>query len=199
MGFFADDILCEEEIEDLLANSIFNQQEIELLYERFKMLDRQSNGYLTYNDLLFIPEFCANPFNNRILNAIERTTGYETLTFPFFLEVMGIFSPKSNVHGRIKFIFRVFDFNEDGKLCYEVLNKIYEILMGIDYRSDRENDEVNELLTYYDYNNKGYMDYNDFVNFYTDHNLDKMLLVNFECQTGPKNPIFPFFNNNNNS
>ena len=197
MGIFTDDMLCEEEIEDLLTSSVFNQQEIEHLYERFKMLDRQSNGYLTYNNLLYIPEFCANPFNNRILSAIERTIGFETLTFPFFLEIMGIFSPKSNVHGRIKFMFRVFDFNEDGRLCFEVLNKIFEIIMGIERRYDRNNEEVEELLKFYDISKKGYMDYGDFVNFYTDHNLDKMLLVNFECKTGPKNPIFPFFGGGN--
>lgn len=192
MGIFTDDMLCEDEIEDLLTSTVFNQQEIELLYERFKMLDRQSNGYLTYSDLLYIPEFCANPFNNRILSALERTIGYETLTFPFFLEIMGIFSPKSNVHGRIRFIFRVFDYNEDGMLCFNVLRKIYETLMGIEYHTSSGEEEVIELLSFYDLAKKGYMDYNDFVNFYTDHNLDKMLLVNFESFSKQKNPIFPF-------
>lgn len=195
MGIYADDMLCEEEIEDLLNSTVFTQQEIELLYERFKMLDRQSNGYLTYNDLLYIPEFCANPFNNRILSAMERTIGYENLTFPFFLEIMGIFSPKANVHERIRLLFKVFDFNEDGRLCFEVLSKIYELLMGENHQPERGKEEVEELLLYYDKSKKGYMDYSDFVNFYTDHNMDKMLLINFECQSRPKNPIFPFFGN----
>ena len=94
-------------------------------------------------------------------------------------------------------MFRVFDFNEDGRLCFEVLNKIFEIIMGIERRYDRNNEEVEELLKFYDISKKGYMDYGDFVNFYTDHNLYKMLLVNFECKTGPKNPIFPFFGGGN--
>jgi len=46
MPFWTDDILYEEEIEDLLNSTVFNQQELEYLYERFKMLNRQSNGYL---------------------------------------------------------------------------------------------------------------------------------------------------------
>lgn len=193
MGIFSDSMLCEEEIEDLMNSTIFNQKELELLYERFKMLDRQANGYLTYSDIMLIPEFCANPFNNRIINAMEKVIEYENMTFPFFLEIMSIFSPKSNIHLRMKFVFGVFDLNEDGRLCSAVLSKIYEILHGNDFSREACAREVNELLLFYDRKHKEFLDYNDFVNFYLDSNLDRMFVIDFDKDLIEKKPIFPFF------
>lgn len=193
MGFFTDNMLCEEEIEDLMNSTNFNQKELELLYERFKMLDRQNNGYLTYSDIMFIPEFCANPFNNRIICAMEKTIEYESMTFPFFLEIMSIFSPKSSIHQRIRFLFNVFDLNEDGRLCAAVLSKIYEMLYGNDAVRGTCAKEVGELLRTYDRKHKGYLNYNDFVNFYLDNNLDRMFLIDFGKDLIKKKPIFPFF------
>jgi Ca2+-binding EF-hand superfamily protein len=163
MGSTTSSMLCEEELEELKSTTVFDYREIEHLYERFQYLDRQSNGYLTYNELNSIPEFQYNPFGSLIGKSIERMTDYENMTFPHFLSFLEIFNKRSDRRQRIRYLFDVFDLNGDGRLCRNVLVRIGNIMGhgGVEREAD-------ELLERYDETGKGYIDLSDFSRFYCD-------------------------------
>lgn len=175
MGAFSSTMLCEEEIEELKNTTVFDYREIEHLYERFQLLDKESHGYITYNDLNNVPEFHSNPFSHLIMKNIEKRTDYEMMTFPHFLEFLGIFSEKSNKKNRIRYLFDIFDLNGDGRLCRNVLLRIYRI-MG----QQGGEKEAEHILNIYDEGGKGYMDILDFTKFYnSDPSIEQSMLIDF--------------------
>lgn len=180
MGFLNSRMLCEEEIEDLLEATVFTSHEIELLYERFKILDRGNRGYVTFNDLIMLPEFHSNPLSGLILNAIEEKHKYENMTFFYFLEFLQIFNKKSEKKDRIKFMFKVIDINKDGKICNKILTKLFNILYGDNVDEIETSVEVKRVLNAYDQGNKGYISFKDFVRFYnTEKEIDDVLIISF--------------------
>lgn len=177
-------MLCEEELEELEEITIFTQQEIKFLFERFRLLDRSNKGFITFNDLMMLPEFHSNPFSGIILTAIEETIKYENMTFPYFLEILQIFHKKTEKKERIRFLFKAFDLNKDGKLCSKVLERLYKILYGEHFDEIDMVYEIKKVLNLFDQGNKGYMNYKDFYRFYNmDSSIDEILKIEFDKES----------------
>ncbi|KAM0687583.1 Calcineurin subunit B type 1 [Conglomerata obtusa] len=180
MGFLSSRLLYEEELEELEETTCFTQQEIKILYERFKMLDRNNIGYITFNELMMLPEFHSNPLSGIMLNAIEDTLKYENMSFPYFLDILQIFSKKSDKKERIKFLFKAYDLNKDGKICENVLGKLYKTINGENCDDILMAVEVKRVLNAYDHGNKGHLSYKDFCRFYnSDLTIDETLIIEF--------------------
>lgn len=174
-------MLYEEELEELEETTCFTQKEIKILFERFNMLDRNNNGYITFNELMLLPEFHSNPLGGIILNGLEETLNYENMTFPFFLDVLQIFSKKTDKKERIRFVFRALDLNHDGRICANVLVRLYKTINGENCDDVRMFVEVKRVLNMYDQGNKGYMSYKDFCRFYNiDPTIDDILTIEFD-------------------
>lgn len=173
-------MLCEEEIDDLLESTVFTYHEIELLYERFKILDRGNRGYITFNDLIMLPEFHSNPLSGLILNAIEEKHRYENMTFLYFLEFLQIFNKKTEKRERIRFMFKVIDINKDGKICVKILKRLFQILYGEQADEVECDVQVRRVLNAYDQGNKGFIGFKDFVRFYNaEKEIDDILIISF--------------------
>ncbi|TBU12208.1 hypothetical protein CWI38_0671p0020, partial [Hamiltosporidium tvaerminnensis] len=197
MGILNSRVLCEEEIEDLLATTVFTKQEINILFQRFRMLNRSQQNYITFNELMLIPEFHSNPLSGLILSAIENYIQYENMTFAYFLDFMQLFSHKTDKKERIKFIFSAFDINKDKKICKDVLLNIYTLMNGnSNICIEQAEASVYRVLSLYDRGNKGYLSYKDFIRFYTsDPSLDKAMVIDFsrEIERYPKFGFRQFF------
>ena len=61
--------LQQEEIIIIEDETGFTKPQIERLYSRFSILDKQGRGYLTREDFLRIPELAINPLGDRIVHA----------------------------------------------------------------------------------------------------------------------------------
>ncbi|EQB60909.1 ca2+-binding protein (ef-hand superfamily) [Vairimorpha apis BRL 01] len=174
MGNVNSTFLSEEELKDFKKSTIFSYAEIENLYERFCYLDKLHQGYLTYNELNNIPEFEMNPFSKLICIAIEKRLDYINITFAHFLDFLSIFHEKTPKECRIKFLFSVLDLNKDERLCRSVLKRINNIM------GNNNNKEVEDILSTYDFDRKGYLDYNDFVFFYNeDDSIESKMIIDF--------------------
>ncbi|KAL0266066.1 UNVERIFIED_CONTAM: hypothetical protein PYX00_011783 [Menopon gallinae] len=162
--------LTQDEIEELTSWTTFTPREIEVLFDRFSELDIRSQGYLTFIELMRIPELHSNPLSNLIIREIEHIIDYNNISFPHFLEIMEIFSVRKDKKFRISFLFRVFDLNNDNKLCVHTLMKIGSLIDNNDFAS---------VLKIYDIDNKGYLSYKDFTRFYITQHLDEAMAIDF--------------------
>ncbi|KAG0419907.1 Calcineurin subunit B [Dictyocoela roeselum] len=189
MGGHSSSILYLEEIEDLEKATVFSHTEIENIYERFKMIDRSNSGQITLQNLLMIPEFTSNPLSYRFIHVLEQYAGDEQITFPVFLDLMQVFSPKYDREKRIKFVFKIFDVNNDGKLCKNVFLKLFKGFVPSNSQA------INEIFIYYDPECKGYLDFKDFYRFYVKNDYDKLFTLNFDSAEMRRvdNDIFSFF------
>lgn len=170
MGNMHSSTLTQDEIEDLTSWTTFTPREIEVLFDRFCELDIRSQGYLTFIELMRIPELHSNPLSNLIIREIEHMIDYNNISFPHFLEIMEIFSVRKDKKFRINFLFKVFDLNNDNKLCEHTLRKIGSLIDNSDFAS---------VLKIYDVDSKGYLSYRDFTRFYITQNIDEAMAIDF--------------------
>lgn len=162
--------LTLDEIEDLMSWSKFTPKEIEFLFDRFAELDIRSQGYLSFNELMRIPEFHSNPLSSLIIREIERMLDYDKISFPYFLEIMEIFSDKKDKKFRISFLFNVFDLNNNARLCDHVLSQIGAMINNKDFKV---------VMKTYDIENKGYLSYRDFSRFYIINKIENVMIIDF--------------------
>lgn len=175
MARVASQILTEDEIGELAENTVFDEREIEALYERFKYLDRAGCGYLTFAEFQLIPEFDGNPLSPLVLAYLERSSGYRHFNFACFLEFLSYFSEHTEKSVRIAFYFEIFDLCGSGKLTRQVLRRIYELICG-----EVDEQAVSQVLQLYDRNKKGYLSRGDFTRLYNDdESLERNSIIDF--------------------
>ncbi|RVD90581.1 EF-Hand Ca2+-binding protein [Tubulinosema ratisbonensis] len=162
--------LTNDEIEDLTTWTTFTPKEIEVIFDRFNELDIRNNGYLSFTELMRLPEFHSNPLAPLFIREIERIVDYNNISFPHFLEILEIFSVRKDAKHRILFLFKVFDLNNENRLCKHVLRKIAFMIGSTDFYS---------VLKDYDLENKGYLNYKDFTKFYYNENVDEVLAFDY--------------------
>ena len=74
-GSSRDSGLRPEEVEELCDTSGFNEDEVLLLYDRFRELDRGKKGCLLAHDLNKLPELAMNPLGARLIEVFFSKTG----------------------------------------------------------------------------------------------------------------------------
>lgn len=191
MSIWTSSLLCEEEIEELKRSTSFSVTEIELLYERFKYLDKTNSGFLTFVEFQLIPEFYSNPFCGLILNYLEQINSYEKVTFASYMEFLNIFNFKTPKDKRISFLFSCFDLDKSGKITRQNLLEINKLMIS---RSDEKvanidekqlDENVDDVLNLYDRGDKGYLSKRDFEKFYnSDLSLEENMKIDIRGFTG---------------
>ncbi|KAI5153045.1 hypothetical protein ENBRE01_3142 [Enteropsectra breve] len=172
---FGPPTLSDEELAELQESFSFEKREIEFLYERFNFLDKSRFGYLNYGDLMRIPEFGSNPFSRMIVQHIEKGNENTKIDFVIFLDFLELFSARTAASKRISFLFDVLNLNKNGRLCRVVLAAIQEHMRGT-----LDTAEIDALLGEFDTGDKGYLDFNDFQQFYLSNSrLDVNMTIDF--------------------
>jgi hypothetical protein len=85
------------------------QIQIEVLYRRFRSLDRARKGFISAEEFLGIPELSINPLAQRLVRM------FESVNFREFVKVLSAFSPKASRADKITFMFQVYDVDGDGE------------------------------------------------------------------------------------
>lgn len=107
-------------------------------YRRFQRLDKDSDGKITTEDFLAVPELYTNPLVDRII-AIFDKQGTSEINFTDFVSTLSIFRPpqlytKPNQlkedadnelarlrDAKLKFAFQIYDVDGDGFITYKDL------------------------------------------------------------------------------
>ena len=93
--------LTPEEVEELASTTHFSSREIDVLYSRFKKLDRKRAGYITSQEFYLIPELSMNPLCDRIIALLDPDKS-EQITFDRFVQTVNLFSQHATMHERTK-------------------------------------------------------------------------------------------------
>ncbi|THU67573.1 hypothetical protein C4D60_Mb05t26090 [Musa balbisiana] len=119
-------MLTQYDIEEVQehCNHAFSQQEIVSLYHRFCQLDRNSSGFIPGDEFLSVPEFAVNPLSQRLLRMLDG------LNFKEFVAFLSAFSPRTSLQHKIEFIFRVYDFDSNGRVTFDDILGVLRDLTG---------------------------------------------------------------------
>lgn len=157
------------EFQDL---TYFTKREVLHVYKRFselspaKMKQHGRNPYLSKEDILTLPELAANPFKERILEVFSEN-GDGHMNFEQFLDMMSQLSSKAPLDTKIDFAFKIYDFNEDGQICENDLQKVILFLIqpavtGATLTSEERNQVIKNVIDEMDMDDDGSISYLDF-------------------------------------
>ena len=90
-------------------------REIEVLYRRFKKLDRKRVGFISSQDFYLIPELSMNPLCDRVIALFDPQRS-EQVTFDSFVQTVNLFHADSSAEERVKAVFQVYDMDGDGQI-----------------------------------------------------------------------------------
>jgi len=137
--------LTPEEVEELQSSTHFTSREIEVLYRRFKKLDRKRAGYITRDEFHLIPELSMNPLCDRLIGLFDPTQS-EQVTFDMFVNAVNLFSPHAPLKERMKAVFQVYDVDGDGRISAADLHALLHCLVGDNLDGDMQRAIVQQTL-----------------------------------------------------
>ncbi|KAK4252934.1 hypothetical protein QN277_011061 [Acacia crassicarpa] len=91
-------MLTQYDIEEVqkYCNTLFSQEEIVALYQRFCQLDHNAKGFISADEFLSVPEFAMNPLSQRLLKMVDG------LNFKDFVAFLSAFSAKASPQQKIE-------------------------------------------------------------------------------------------------
>lgn len=104
--------LAAEEVNDLVQRTPFTRKEILKLHTRFQALSAQGFHSLTAKEVMNIEEMRANPFAPRICELFSED-GSGDLSFEKFLNMMAVFSHRTDPEIKMTWAFAIWDFDGD--------------------------------------------------------------------------------------
>lgn len=135
-------LLTQYDLEDLQnhCSNLYSQREIIALYERFCQLDRTSKGFISADEFMGVPEFAVNPLCQRLLKMLEG------LNFKEFIALLSAFSARATKDDKLKFIFRVYDTDGNGKVTSSDMLQVLRDLSGNFLTDEQRQSVLNQAL-----------------------------------------------------
>ena len=153
--------LTNKDIQRLNKETEFNQKDIKKSHKKFEALDKDKKGFVSINDLVSIPEVENNPLRYHIAQYMNDNQENEEISFDSFIKVIDIFK-NNKIEEQYKFLFGLFDFDNDRKISDMDMLINFKLLLGNSLNEEQIKEIVNKTISEYS-DEKGYLDYNDFV------------------------------------
>ncbi|VDM94889.1 unnamed protein product [Thelazia callipaeda] len=140
-------VFTRDQLDEYQDCTFFTRKDILRLYKRFYALNpvkvptnmqgnRPSIITLCFEEIEKMPELRENPFRRRICQVFS-DNGDGNLTFDDFLDMFSVFSEMAPLQLKLKYAFRIYDFDGDDQLGHDDLSKIIRCLTR-DELSDEE-------------------------------------------------------------
>uniref|UniRef100_A0A0N5AFM9 EF-hand domain-containing protein n=1 Tax=Syphacia muris TaxID=451379 RepID=A0A0N5AFM9_9BILA len=140
-------VFTREQLDEYQDCTFFTRKDILRLYKRFYALNpvkvpismqgnRPSIITLCFEEVEKMPELKENPFRRRICQVFSED-GCGNLTFDDFLDMFSVFSEMAPLQLKLKYAFRIYDFDGDEYLNQSDLSKVIRCLTR-DELSDEE-------------------------------------------------------------
>lgn len=88
-------------------------EEIDRLAKRFMKLDTDNSGAIDKDEFLAIPGIGQNPLARRVVDIFDENKGGD-IDFKEFVTGLSVFSSAGSVDDKLKFLFKVYDIDNDG-------------------------------------------------------------------------------------
>jgi calcineurin B family protein 1 len=183
--------LKDEAIHDIHEETGFSRHQIGRLYSRFKSLAKNDSDLLSREDLLGIPEIAINPLGERIVNAFFPTgdgTASDTIDFSQFVRTLACFRPvKSHSTdeqlnsrlSKLKFAFKMYDINNDGKITREELLSLLNMMVGSNISQDQLASIADRTIVEADADTDGVISFQEFQQIMEKVDIEQRMSIRF--------------------
>ncbi|NXO04848.1 CIB1 protein, partial [Rhinopomastus cyanomelas] len=146
-------VLPREALAEYQELTFLNKQEILLAYKRFSELlpkEERDNACATRvpkSRFLMLPELRANPFQHQICHVFSTSDVRDgSMSFEDFLDMLSAFSDSATLEVKSHYAFNIFDFDGDGILDRNDLEKLVNCLTGQGEESRLSTAEMEQLI-----------------------------------------------------
>lgn len=171
--------LSAEEVEEMVAVSGFNSEQVKRLFERFIHLDRDGKGSINVEDFFNIPELAMNPLISRII-AVFDEDNRDSVNFRQFCETLSIFRPETEKVAKVMFAFRIYDVNNDGFIDLNELISAIKMMVGDNFTNEQINQIAEKTIKEADIiDNDGKISFAEFQKILGASDIISKLSINF--------------------
>lgn len=188
MGSKASTNLQQEDIDAIQKETGFKSNQIVRLYDRFTTLDKNSNGFLSQEDFLRVPELAINPLCDNIIRAFfnEENEG-DGVNFRQFVRILARFRPVkpndpqslNSREEKLRFAFQMYDLNRDGHICRDELLKILHMMVGANISEEQLGSIADRTITEADADNDGVITFDEFVKIMEKVDIERKMSIRF--------------------
>ncbi|KAJ7303891.1 hypothetical protein JRQ81_011401 [Phrynocephalus forsythii] len=171
------------EQEEIMAETGFSQANVECLYQRFQVLDKEEKGYLSKSDLEGIGTLAINPIGDRIVGAFFQD-GRETADFRTFVQVLAHFRPveesasSEGVNSRLsklQFAFQLYDQDKDGKISRAEMLEVLRMMVGIQVTDEQLESITDRTIQEADKDQDGALSFAEFAKSVEKLNIEQKM------------------------
>ncbi|KAL0208620.1 hypothetical protein P9112_011207 [Eukaryota sp. TZLM1-RC] len=155
-------MLTSEQIDELTQISKFTPKEIRRLYKRFRRLDINSDGHISHEEFLKLPELATNPLKDRILVLFDNNTE-DSVSFKSFISTLNIFSSRADKSEKLKAAFKIYDVDGDGLISPADLTQIVKLLVGETLSETQIEQVVTKTISESDFDSDGLLNFEEFA------------------------------------
>lgn len=190
MGLKSSILLQDEDVAEIQKETGFSPNQISRLYSRFSCLDKSNSGTLCRDDFLRIPELAINPLGDRIVDAFfmeDDVTEGEECNFKQFMRTLARFRPvKCNTENplntreeKLKFAFKIYDLDKDGKISKDDLLGILRMMVGVNISDEQLGGIAQRAIDDADQDNDGMISFDELSKVMENVNLNSKMSIRF--------------------
>jgi serine/threonine-protein phosphatase 2B regulatory subunit len=185
-AFICDDVtlICGQ-VEELKMISNFSNREVAKLMKIFHQLDEDGSGTIDRDELFKMPQFQANPFINRIIEiadsdeAVNGEAPKAELDIKEFAKLMAVFSVHATREQKLRYAFKVYDHDDDGKISREDLKTTLSLLTDGNMDEEFMEEVLSQVFIEADSNADGYIEFEDFSKVVLNTDIEGKLTFEF--------------------
>lgn len=160
--------LTNEEINECVKTSHFNEDEVKKLHKRFKIIAQSQirDGVVDIGEFQQALGIESRGFAQHLFKAFDKDTSF-TLEFREFVNSLSAMSPKANLDEKGKFVFKVYDKNNNGDISKEEFREILQFSLGenrsVHLPPEKIEQVVQNTFKKFDFDKSGGITLNEFL------------------------------------
>lgn len=156
--------------------SNFDPDEIARLGKRFRKLDLDSNGALSVEEFMTLPELQENPLVQRVVDIFDQDRNGE-VDFREFIEGVSQFSVKGDKTSKLNFAFKIYDMDGDGFISNGELYTVLKMMVGNNLKDIQIQQIVDKTILYADKDGDGKISFEEFCAVVDTLDVHKKMVV----------------------
>ncbi|KAJ9652233.1 Calcineurin subunit B [Neophaeococcomyces mojaviensis] len=149
-------------IENIVAGSNFDREEVDRLRKRFMKLDKDNSGTIEREEFLSLPQVSSNPLATRMIAIFDEDGGGD-VDFQEFVLGLSAFSSKGNKEEKLKFAFKVYDIDRDGYISNGELFIVLKMMVGSNLKDQQLQQIVDKTIMEADRDGDGMISFEEFT------------------------------------
>ncbi|XP_052088185.1 uncharacterized protein LOC127725298 isoform X1 [Mytilus californianus] len=173
-------ILTEKEIQEIRDETPFTDAEVKSLLNRYDEVDTSENNStgLSYDDVLYMPEFIGSVFAPLVI-AANVDTKTKRIYARQFIKICSILSTQIKAEEKKKYLFELLNIYGTGLLTHDEIYRMYKLLFSHTISDDHILAMTFKALNHTSLQKKGQLTKQEFFKMIPDHEIMNRMTINF--------------------